>query len=257
MRSVITRAAAAAAGVVLFTDLAIAGVSPVSQDRFITVSPAGSSVTPDETFTARPEGFGIFDETLSQLYRELDGDGGLAEASQRSSITEDRFAFAGRVSVDSTDPLLQARSAFSVTFDVSERTAFDLDITYSAGGSPLGISPIDVFELFLQEDGPGGERIVIEDRELGELFPNPATGAEGVLEAGRYVFSADFLTPPTGGQERSIDFDIELGFAPAGDGGGGEPNPIPLPPAAWAGLVTMGLATAGQAIRRRRAGRGA
>jgi hypothetical protein len=241
-----------------------AGVALVSQNRFVELRPAPENVggnpgalEPGEAFRAQSNEAGVFDESLVQVFNATGGSGTAeASASQESNITADRLAVRSIVGTDSDGPLVEARSLFSVVFDVDQPQNFEALISWATSGESQGRAGFDVFELTLREQAAGGQDLLIEDREFGQLVPNPFERTEtGVLQPGRYQFTVDALANVVPDEPTEANFVAVLAFSDADGGGGGQPNPIPLPPAAWAAAVTLAGGAAARGLCRFRARR--
>jgi hypothetical protein len=213
-----------------------------SQQRSVTarVQPGQGAAAVIDTRSAT--GNGPFDESVAV---DASGDGfvGRANATLTSTIGNDGFHYEGTLAWEvqdtrssaATDQSTKAEASFLTDISFTLDEAYDFSFTESLNSTAPG-------------SGESGESVTVLFFEGGPALP----GESGTLQPGSYNLrvqrSTEALLSGTGLATYAIDFDVDFNLAPSD--GSSEPNPIPLPPAAWAGLATMGLIGLTRAVRR-------
>ena len=203
-----------------------AGADPVVEN--VTAADAGTFVA---TAAADASGDGFVSRATSSVTSRLGSDG-LHFAGTLSWETQDTRAPG---SADSATAV--AAVVGGVTFRLDEPYDFEFSlvsrvIENSTSGAELA----------------EGINVVVLDGGSDSIFP----GDSGTLRPGEYLLQFNRSTESTvsgDALDRStLEYELDLNLTPSD--GSSEPNPIPLPPAAWAGLGTMGLVGLGRLTRR-------
>ena len=206
---------------------------PTNQTRTLDVSARVFDKTRADSASAG--GFGDFNETL-QVHPFVDVDGerhaSQGNAAQRSSLGENRFAFAGSLYAQSIHPATSsasARNVFDVTFSVSEAASYTL-----AG--------------FLRnpQDSPAGGTLSFTMLAGNEVLFAATAEDDAINSAGRLNAGAYRLVLDASGRGDSseagggIEYDVT--FAAAAEVGQAPAVPVPLPAGVWSGMALLILA---------------
>jgi hypothetical protein len=172
------------------------------------------------------------------------GDEVTARINHRSNIADDRIDITGDFSFhlgpNATNP-----SEFGPIGNVNSLTGTAYEVT----GGPVKLS-IDMSTNAIGE--PGLFQFQLYQRSTTLLDITGDQKVERILTPGQYNLSFTFVEGTSEpGTDRDGTFEFHAAFADA-EGGG---HAVPLPPAAAAGLLTMGGAGAARLIRRVRRGR--